>query len=372
MKTIIKNGKIILSDKIIENQYLIIENNIIKEISPSFNENNNCKIINAKNNYVSPGFIDIHIHGAKFSGFENKKEKSFIELNNFLLEKGITTFLPTLICNENYIKNLVKNLNSNPKIKKRIPGIYLEGPFVNLEKKGGINPDYIRKPNIEYLKKIIDISEGYLKMMTIAPELDGIDKIIDYLLEHNIIPAFGHSNASLDQALNKKKVKNITHLFNAMSGISHKNPGLASLPFINKNIFVEVNGDGIHINNNIIKMCYDNIDKDKLILITDAVISAGLSYGEFTYDTNKTIISSENGVRYKETGVLMGSNYLIPDILKNVKKLTNGKIIDLIKTVTLNPATLLGIEKHKGSIAPGKNADIIIFDNDFNIQEIIN
>jgi len=371
MITIIKNGKIITPTGIIKNQYLIIENNIIKEIKPSFDKNKKYKIIDAKNNYVSPGFFDIHIHGANLTGFEYKDEKSFLELCTFLLENGISTFLPTLICNENYIKNLVKNINSNPDLKKRIPGIYLEGPFINLERKGGINPKYIKKPNLDYLKKIIDISDGYLKMMTISPEITGIEEIINYLSQNNIIPAYGHSNALLTQALNNNNVKNITHLFNAMSGISHKNPGLASLPFLNQNIFVELNGDGIHIDKNIIKMCYNNINKEKLILITDAVISAGLSKGEYIYDTDKKVISSDRGVRYKSSDILMGSNFLIPDILRNVQQITNANIVDLIKTVTINPATLLGIEKEKGSIKPGKYADIIIFDSNFKIQEIL-
>lgn len=371
MNTIIKNGKIILPDKIIKDQYLIIENNIIKEISTHYNENKNYDIIDAKNNYISPGFFDTHIHGAGSGVFETPEKESFVNLCDFLLEKGITTFLPTILCNEKYIKTLAGNINSNPDLKKRIRGIYIEGPFVNTDKKGGINPKYIRKPNIDYLKKIIDLSEGLLKMMTIAPELEGIDKIIDHLLDNDIIPSFGHSATTLDNALSKGSVKNITHLFNAMSGISHINPGLAALPFINKNIFVELNGDGIHIDNNIIKMCFDNLNRDKLIFITDSVISAGLPYGNYFYDTDKEVISSDRGVRYKENDVLIGSSFLIPDVIRNLKKATNADINELVKTVTLNPAKLLSIDKEYGSIEIGKKADIVIFDNDFIVKKVL-
>jgi N-acetylglucosamine-6-phosphate deacetylase len=257
-----------------------------------------------------------------------------------------------------------------PEFKKMIAGIYLEGPFVNPSKKGGINPEYIRKPDVDYLKKIIDISGGWLRMMTIAPELDGIDNIIELLLQNDIIPGFGHSNASLNTALNTKGVKNMTHLFNAMSGISHRAPGLAALPFVNRDIFVEVNGDGIHIDNNIIKMAYLNLYRDKLIFITDAVVSAGKPYGEYIYD-NKKVVSSERGVRYSDNDVLMGSNNLIPDVLRNVTHVTGGDIVDILRTVTLNPAKLLGIDDRKGSIEPGKKADIVIFDKDFRVGEVI-
>jgi N-acetylglucosamine-6-phosphate deacetylase len=371
MKTLIKNGKIILPDQVIEGQYLIIENNIIKEISTNFDENKNYNIIDAENNYISPGFFDTHIHGAGNAVFEMPGEGSFAGIGSILLEKGITSFLPTILCNEDYIKSLVININSNPELRKRVRGIYIEGPFVNPQKKGGINPDYIRKPDVDYLKKIIDLSDGLLKMMTIAPELEGIDDIIDHLLDNNIIPSFGHSTTSLDIALSKEKVKNITHLFNAMSGISHTNPGLAALPFVNREIFVEVNGDGIHIDNHILKMCFDNLNREKIIFITDAVISAGLPYGDYFYDTDKPVVSSERGVRYKKNDVLIGSASLIPDILRNLKSATHADIHELVKTVTLNPAKLLSVDKKYGSIEIGKNADLVIFDNNFDIKKVL-
>jgi len=371
MNTIIKNGKIILPDKVVEDHYLRIENGFIKEISKNYDAHKNDEIIDAGNNYISPGFFDTHIHGAGSSGFETPDQDLFAGLCNFLLENGVTTFLPTILCNEDYIKTLVRNINANPKFKKRIPGIYIEGPFVNPDMKGGINPKYIMKPDIEYLKRIIDLSEGLLKIMTIAPELEGIDTIIDFLLDHNIIPSFGHSNTSLDNALLKNRVKNITHLFNAMSGISHKDPGLAALPFINRNIFVEVNGDGVHLDNKIIKLCFDHLNRDKLIFITDAVISAGYPYGNGFYDTDKEIVSSERGVRYKESDVLIGSSFLIPDVLRNLAKSANAEISELINTVTFNPAKLLSVDKEKGSIEVGKRADIVIFDDDFHVNIVI-
>jgi len=359
-----------LPDRVEEGLTLILENGKIKELSENIEYVVTDKIVDAKNNFVSPGFFDTHIHGASLYGFETDRQEEFYGICETLLDNGITTVLPTLICNETYISNLVRNINSVPEFRQRIAGIYLEGPFVNYSKKGGINPEYIRKPDVDYLKKIIDLSGGLLKMMTIAPELDGIDDIIEHLLNNDIIPCFGHSNAGLSEVLNKKGVRNITHLFNAMSGISHREPGLAVLPFINRDIFVEVNGDGVHLDNNIIKMVYENVNRDNLIFITDAVVSAGKPYGEYVYD-NKKVISSERGVRYKENDVLMGSNNLIPDVLRNVTDVTDGNFADVIKTVTLNPAKLLGVDDVKGTIAPGKTADIVIFDEDFRVQEVI-
>lgn len=371
MDTIIKNGKIILENEVVENQIVVIENNQIKKIASNFDKNKNYQIIDAENNYVSPGFFDTHVHGAGKGVFETADNDLFTGICSTLMNNGVTTFMPTLLCNEEHIKNVVDKINSHTEFAKRILGIYIEGPFVNIDKKGGINAKYIRKPDIEYLKKIIDLSDGYLKMMTVAPELDGIEKVIDHLLKNNITVSFGHSTSSLENVLSIKGGTNITHLFNAMSGISHKKPGLAALPFINRDIFVEVNGDGIHIDNNIIKMCFDCLNPDKIISITDAVISAGLPYGDYFYDTDKEVTSSEKGVRYKKNDVLIGSTSLIPDILRNLSNITNKKIHELIKTVTLNPAKLLSIDNNYGSIKIGKKADIVIFDDNFNIKNVL-
>ena len=371
MIIIIKNGKVILPERVVEGRCLIIENGIIKGLVGEEYQNDKYRVIDAGGNYVAPGFFDTHIHGAGHAVWENPDLKAFRGICDFLISRGITSFMPTILPNEDYIRSLVKNIDASPEFKENILGIYIEGPFVNPEKRGGINPKYIRKPDIDYLKKIIDLAEGKLRMMTVAPELEGIDRVIDFLINHDIIPSLGHSLASLDEALSKTRVKNITHLFNAMSGISHKNPGLAALPFIRKDIFTEVNGDGIHIDDRIIKMCYDHLNRDKLIFITDAVISAGLPYGKYFYDTDKPVISSERGVRYTENDVLIGSSFLIPDVLRHLKKVTGGQWHELVKTVTLNPARLLSADNDKGSIEPGKKADIVIFDDDLRIRKVL-
>jgi N-acetylglucosamine-6-phosphate deacetylase len=370
-KKVIKNGKIILPDGIVEGHYLVIEDGVIKHIAVEYEPTGNEEWIDAENQYVSPGFFDTHIHGAGHAVWEMPDTEAFRGICSFLISKGVTSFMPTILPNEDYIRSLVKNIDASPEFRENILGIYIEGPFVNLEKKGGINPEYIRKPDVDYLKKIVDLAEGKLRMMTIAPELEGIDEIIDFMLDHDIIPSLGHSLTSLDVALSKTKAKNITHLFNAMSGISHKDPGLAALPFIRKDIYTEVNGDGIHINDLIIKMCFDHLNRERLIFITDAVISAGLPYGNYFYDSDKAVISSERGVRYKENDVLIGSSFLIPDVLRHLKKITGGEMHELINTVTLNPARLLAADHDRGSIEPGKKANIVIFDDDFNIKKVL-
>jgi N-acetylglucosamine-6-phosphate deacetylase len=151
-----------------------------------------------------------------------------------------------------------------------------------------------------------------------------------------------------------------------MSGISHKKSGLAMFPFIDRNTFFELNGDGIHLNDETIKMCYAHLNKEKLILISDAAVSAGLGYGEYT-SYSKAIVSNENGVRYKENNLLIGSNLLVNDILKRFIRLTGAPLYEAVRFVSYNPCSLLGIEKSRGSIEPGKEADLILLDEHYNV-----
>jgi len=165
--------------------------------------------------------------------------------------------------------------------------------------------------------------------------------------------------------------RNITHLFNAMSGISHKTPGLAMLPFLDSDIYFELNSDGVHLDPEIIKMCYKNLNNNRLILITDAVVSAGIAHGTYQYYGNP-IESGRRGVRYKENDILIGSNCLITNVVQNFIKITGAPIEQAVRFATYNPCQLLGIEHRKGSIEIGKEADLIIFDNDFNLIKNFN
>jgi len=366
---IISNGKIIQTDQVLYDKHLVVENVKIVAITDSCEEYENYPIIDAKNCYVSPGLVESHIHGCGEYGFDIECENVIEKTAEFLSQYGANTFIPTIQCNETTLKMLTDELDSNRALQKRVPGIYIEGPFISTIKKGGIRDKHIKETDVDYLKKIIELSKGYIKLMTIAPELEGIEIIFTMLKENNIIPCFGHSNAELKDipSLQSDDTINMTHLYNGMSPISHKMSGLSMLPFINSNIFFELNADCIHLSKEIIELSYQHLNHDRLLLITDAVISAGLKKGEYTY-YDKEVISGTNGVRYKDNDVLIGSNCLILDVIKNLITITDAPIYEAIKFATYNPVRLLGAEYNKGSIVLGKDADIILFDDDFNVS----
>ena len=190
------------------------------------------------------------------------------------------------------------------------------------------------------------------------------------LISNNIVPALGHSNCKISdlKTLGKYSSKlNITHLYNAMSGISHKQSGLAMYPFLYKDSFFELNADSIHLSDEIIKMSYEYLNHEKLILISDAVISAGSDFGEGEY-CGIPVVSDDTGVRYKDSGTLIGSNKLLPEIITNFIRITGAPVHEAVKFATINPARLLGVDGSLGSIKIGKASDLVIFDGDFRVK----
>lgn len=370
-KYIIKNCRIVLKDSILKQKYLVVNEGIIENITEDINPYHNFRTIDANDGYVTPGLVELHIHGCSDIDLSTDINPVIKRASDFLRKKGINIFVPTFQCNETILNKISKEIIIGNFPENHIPGIYVEGPFINKDKKGGIFTRHLKEPNIDYLKKLIDLTNGKIKLMTIAPELEGIKHIVDFLLKRDIICCLGHSNCDIDDIRNlffegELEKMNITHLFNTMSSISHKRSGLATLPFINENIFYELNSDGIHLDKDVIRMCYKFLNHNKLILISDAQISAGTKHGEYTYFSEK-VISDNTGVRYKQGNTLIGSNLLIDDMLRNFLSITNAPIHEAIKFATYNPCKLLGIDHKKGSIEIGKDSDLIIWDKDMNI-----
>ncbi len=364
----IKNGKIVLKDSILDGHDIIVDHGIIADIARDRTGYTGFDIIDAEGAYISPGLVEMHIHGCGGYGFDDAENRNIFHILDFLSARGINTFIPTFLPDREKIRRMVRQIKSSDLLKKKIPGIYIEGPFINKEKKGGIPPEYIHEPDLFLLKQIIRETEGLLKLMTVAPEKKGNREIFDYLKKNGIIPCLGHSDCNLGNvfAMDGAGPVGITHLFNAMSGISHKKTGLAMLPFLNRDLFFELNGDGIHVNDDLITICYQQLNRERCILISDAAIAAGLEYGEYVF-YSKQVISDATGVRYKEGNLLMGANMLVDDILKRFIRLTGAPLYEAIRFISYNPCRFLGIDSRRGSIEKGKEADLILLDDEYNV-----
>ncbi len=366
--------------KYIDNSALLIENSIIKEIFFDKSkwsillDNDNIETFDGEKNILAPGLIDMHIHGCK--GFDTSfanKEEALLNMAKTLEENGITTFQPTLLYDYNLIKDLALAINNNQVLKSYIPGLYIEGPFINEKKKGGI-PDYcISESNIEKLNSLLDIkinNKCAIKTMTIAPEIKGINPLINILNKNNIVIALGHSDANLKD-LPKLEKYHFTHLFNAMSSINHKNPGIAIFPFINndkESVTCELIGDGIHVDNDVMRFAFNCLNDKQVCLISDSMKFSKMGKGKMIY-CNKLSYCDGKACYYRDNNTLIGSCTLISD---SAKSLLKKKIITkelFFKIAAVNPAKVLNLT-NRGSIRVKNIADLVLYDKDFNVIKV--
>ena len=338
------------------------------------------RLVDAGGGYLTPGLVEMHIHGCGSAGVEevlhgrrDVLEEMAVTLSRF----GINTFVPTFPFHMEVMTRLAEELDRKPGPAGRIPGLYLEGPFVCPEKRGGIPPELLRAPDPGYLEEILAASAGTILMMTVSPELEDSREIAARLLAEGIVPCLGHSTVSsgvalefLDSLRRPSRRLNITHLFNAMSPLSHKEPGLAAVPFLNDDIYFELNGDGIHVADEILRVCARHLNRERMILVSDAVVSAGEPYGKGEY-FERPIRSGPDGVRYVEDETLIGSNRLIHQAARHYRDISGLGIEDVIPLVTANPFDLLNMPE-RGRIEAGAPADLIVINRDFEVQVNLN
>ena len=371
MKAII-NGRLILENEILEKKVIVFDEKIIH-----IGENEDIKnyeieeIIDAKNAYVCPGFIDIHIHG---SGGRDAMEGSIEALeviSRTILKNGVTSFLPTTMTME--VPKIRKAMDSISKAMKmdlkgaRILGAHMEGPFINAIFKGAQNPQYIIEPDYS----LIEGYEDVIKIITLAPEVDKDFEFIKKLKkETNIIISMGHTNTDFKTARKaiESGISHATHLFNAMTGLHHREPGAVGAIF-STDITTEFIADKIHINPDLFPLLLKIKGSDQLVLITDSMSAGCMKEG--IYDLGgQAVVVDKTSARLKD-GTLAGSILKFNEALKNMKENSTLNILELVKMATIVPAKVIKMENEVGSLEVGKKSDIIFIDENFGVERTI-
>ena len=366
----IKNGKIITENEILDDKVLLFDERIIEITDLEEVEEDNIELINAENNYISPGFIDLHIHGAKGYDTMDGDEESLSTISNVISKKGVTSFLPTTMTMDqnstHQSLDVIKEFMKKDVKGAKVLGAHLEGPFINQEYKGAQNDNYIQEPNYNFIKDYIDV----VKMITLAPEVNNGYEFIDKVKDKDIVLSIGHSNAKYDEALTAidKGISHATHMFNAMSSFHHRNPGVVGAVF-NTDITCDLIADKIHVHPDNFDLLLDIKGQNKVNLITDSMRAGCMKNG--IYELGGQKVTVENGSARLDDGTLAGSILTLNKAVRNFAEHSNLELIDVIKLATLNAASVLDIDDVKGSIKEGKDADITIFDDQLDVKTTI-
>jgi N-acetylglucosamine-6-phosphate deacetylase len=340
-----------------KDQNILIEGDIISNIKDSDSKETNQSL-------VIPGFIDLQIYGSGGRLFSaDPTIESLTIMEDDLLKKGTTGFLACMATNSAEVfDECIKAAKEHRSIAKNCLGLHLEGPFLNPKRLGAHVPAFVRKASLDEIKKLIDFGDGVIKMMTIAPELQD-DEVIEYLLNNGVVVSLGHSNATFDEATAayNKGIQTTTHLFNAMSPIHHREPGIPTAVFSHDKAMASIIADGQHLDFEVVKFA-QKLLKERLFLITDAVTACSTGPYQHVQKGNKYVMPD---------GTLSGSSLTMLEAVKNCVSHCGISLNDAIKMGTLYPAKLIGIENLTANIEIGHQANLLVIDDSLNLKEVV-
>ncbi len=332
------------------------------------------------NGWITPGLIDLHLHGAGGYDLMDGTAESVHQVSRVLAAHGTTGYLATSmvrrnIGSDNRHLEIAAELCGAADGGAEVLGIHLEGPFVNPLRGGLIRSDRIWAPAREDLAKIIALAKGHLKMMTMAPELPGGLDLLPRMKAAGVIPSLGHTEAGFQEtrAGFKNGIGHVTHLYNAMRGLHHREPGALGAVLMDHGVTAQLITDGVHVHPDLLCWTARVLRPEALVLITDALPAAGLPDGVYEYDGRP--YHSENGSAWSrppgQEPRLFGTTLLLDGMVRRAMGFMDVSFPEAIRMASLNPARTLGLEKKTGSLEPGRRADLALWDNGLKVTETL-
>ncbi len=372
---VIENGRIYTEAELIERGYIIVKDDKITDIGKGDYEGA-LTTYDAQGQHVLPGFIDIHMHGGYGEDAMDASYEGLKHLAESLLSEGTTSFLATTMTQSD--ENITKALENIIEYQKQqdvlkaadIVGIHLEGPFISEHKVGAQNPAYVQRPSIEKVQQFQKTANNQIKVITFAPEVEGAHETLEAL--HNQIRfSIGHTVATFDETNEAvaRGAKHVTHLYNAGTPFEHREPGVFGAAWTNDSLSTELIVDGIHSHPTAIQIAYKQKGNTRFFLITDAMRAKGMPDGEYDLGGQNVIVKGSEA--RLASGALAGSILKMNEGLKNLIQYTGDSLDNLWRVTSLNQAIALNIESQKGSLKVGKDADIVIVDDEITVQTTI-
>ena len=382
-------GKVVTPSEVVEYGAVGIEGESIVYAGPAADAPRNTQDpARTVDGWITPGLIDLHLHGAGGRDLMDGTAGSIEQVSRTLAKHGTTAYLATSMVKReipsgNRHLEIAAELTGKRDGGAEVLGIHVEGPFVNPLRGGLIRPDRIWPPDRKDLEGILAVSRRKLRMMTMAPELQGGLDLLEPLEDAGAVGSLGHTEASFDEARAgfRKGIRHVTHLYNAMRGLHHREPGALGAVLTDHGVTAQLIADGAHVHPELLRWTVQVLTPEAIVLITDALPAAGLPDGVYSYDGRP--YHSENGsawYRVPKTrsvpgtdvrGQLFGTTCLLDEMVRRAIRFMGVSFQEAIAMASLNPARTLGLEKRLGSLEAGRQADLVIWDKDHNVVETI-
>ena len=372
MEQYIVNGKVFL-DGSFQEKTIGVEGGCIRILPKDGALEEGAKVYDAEGKKVVPGFLDIHTHGAVGVDVNAATAEELGKMGHFMATQGTTSWLcsvltdtkeQTLWCIDEFKKH--KKLENDG---ADLLGIHLEGPFLAKEFKGAMPEHLLRDADVELLKEYQEAAEGNIRYLTVSPEIEGIVDAIPAVRDLGIVVAIGHSGADYDTSM--KAIENgaasCTHIFNAMKLLHQHFPAIMGAA-MESDIYCEAICDGRHLHPGVVRLLIKTKGLDRVVAITDSIMAAGLPDGNYKLGVNDVVVV-DGDAKLASNGVRAGSTLTTGQALKNIMKFTGRPIEEVLQLLTVNPAKLIGVFDKKGSIADGKDADLVILDEENNVKD---
>lgn len=374
-KEYIKNG-IVLHDGLLKKADLIVEEGKIKKIineGENYPENDSMNIYDAKGNYVVPGFIDVHTHGAVNIDVNAATADELEQMGEFFASQGTTSWQCSILTDtKEQTLWCIDQFNEYQKKERKgaeLISIHLEGPFLSAEYKGSMPEHLLSNGDIELVREYQEAAKGKIRYITVAPEVEGILENIKEMKELGIVVSLGHSGA--DYKTSMKAIENgatsITHTFNAMK-LSHQHYPAIEGAALESDAYCEVICDGLHVHPAMVRLLLKTKGYDKVVAITDSIMATGLPDGKYKLGVNDIVVT-DGDAKLASADVRAGSTLTSGKSIKNIIDYTSEPLEKVIKLWTENPAKMLGIYSSKGSIEISKDADIVILSEDYSVVD---
>ena len=374
------NGKVITPYRIIQNGCVCIEDGKICEVSECDIDFPDAEIIDARGNYISPGFIDLHSHGSGGSDFMDGTIDAYLQIAETHARHGVTGLYPTTLASTN--DELFQTFEIYRQAKQRntkgaaFLGFHLEGPYFAMSQRGAQDPKYIRNPQPDDYLAILDATDDIARWSA-APELEGSKKFAETLVSRGILPAIAHSDAIYEEVVTAFDwgFSHVTHLYSATSGVCRRNcfryAGIIESSYLMEGMTVEIIADGVHLPKALLQLIYKIKGPGKIALITDSMRAAGMPDGKSILGSliNGQEVIVEDGVaKLPDLSAFAGSVATADRLIRTMVQLAEIPLPETIQMITITPARIMGIDRTKGSLVKGKDADVVIFDQNINIK----